>query len=211
MKIDELERILKISWSKDTCVSSLQEIWNKDNPALGQCAITSLIVNDFIGGKIMRCMCSSGSHYYNLINGNIVDLTLEQFGSEKPLYKDSSERTREYLLSNNDTRERYIMLLKNVKDNFIKYGVCNYKLIDKNGKEYYSKIPGTYGGNKKLKIYGKLDCCSALKWIEKGYYIDNRVFFEDEATAISAGYRPCGLCMKAEYLEWKEKRLILKK
>lgn len=211
MKINELERILKLSWSKDTCVPSLQEFWNKENSSLGQCAITSLIVNDYTGGKIMRCMCSTGSHYYNLINANIVDLTLEQFGGEKPFYEESSERTREYLLSNQDTKERYIMLLKNVKDNFIKYGESNYKLIDKNGNEYTSKVPGTYGGNKKLKIYGKLDCYSAMKWLEKGYYIDNRVFFEDEDTAIEAGYRPCGICMKEQYKNWKEKSLILKK
>ena len=36
-----------------------------------------------------------------------------------------------------------------------------------------SKIPGTLGGNKKLKIYGKLDCKCALNWIKKGYYIDD--------------------------------------
>ena len=118
MKINELERIVRLSWFKDTCVPGLQDSWNKDNPSLGQCAITALIVNDYIGGKIMRCMCSTGSHYYNLIGGNIVDFTFEQFKGEKPLYDDSCERTREYLLSNEDTKRRYIMLLKNVKDNF---------------------------------------------------------------------------------------------
>jgi methylphosphotriester-DNA--protein-cysteine methyltransferase len=30
------------------------------------------------------------------------------------------------------------------------------------------------------------------------------VFFADEATAVAAGYRPCGNCMKAEYREWKD-------
>ncbi len=80
-----------------------------------------------------------------------------------------------------------------------------YKLIDENGNEYLSETPGTLGGNKRLKIYGRLDCHSALRWIEKGYYIANRVFFKDQETAIKAGYRPCAVCMKKEYLEWKEK------
>ena len=80
-----------------------------------------------------------------------------------------------------------------------------YKLIDENGKEYESAVPGTLGGNKKLKIYGRLDCSSALRWIEKGYYIDNRVFFLDEETAIRAGYRPCAVCMPEAYQEWKAK------
>ncbi len=86
-----------------------------------------------------------------------------------------------------------------------------YKLIDENGMEYLSEIPGTLGGNKRLKIYGRLDCPSANKWIEKGYYVSDRVFFLNEEDAIKAGYRPCAICMKKEYLEWKEKQKSLVK
>ena len=112
MKIDELKRIIKLSWAKETCVGSLQDCWEKENPALGQCAVTALLVNDYLGGKIMRCMCESGSHYYNLINDEIVDFTVEQFEHEFPLYEKSEQRTRDYLLSNEDTKKRYIILLK---------------------------------------------------------------------------------------------------
>ena len=78
-----------------------------------------------------------------------------------------------------------------------------YKLINEHGQEYLSNIPGTLGGNKRLKIYGRLDCPSANRWIEKGHYVQDRVFFQDEKTAIKAGYRPCAVCMKKEYEEWK--------
>lgn len=71
-----------------------------------------------------------------------------------------------------------------------------YKLIDNNGKTYLSDTKGTLGGNKKLKIYGLLNCKNALMWIEKGYYTNNRVFFKDEETAIKAGYKPCKKCLK---------------
>ena len=81
-----------------------------------------------------------------------------------------------------------------------------YKLLDENGKEYLSEEKGLLGGNKSLKIYGRLDCPSALKWIAKGYYVKNRVFFKDEETAIKAGYRPCAVCMPKEYKIWKEKQ-----
>lgn len=81
-----------------------------------------------------------------------------------------------------------------------------YKLLDEHGVEYISEIPGTLGGNKKLKIYGKLDCPSAKRWIEKGYYIENRVFFANEEVAISAGYRPCAVCMPKEYKIWKREQ-----
>jgi len=205
--LNELNNILKLSWSKETCVSSLKDYWNKDNSSLGQCAITSLIVNDFLGGKIMRCMTSFGSHYYNMINNKIIDLAKEKFKDESPNYDEGQERTREYLLSNEDTKERYLTLLKIVKDNFLTHGKKEYKIIDSNNKEHISKIPGTLGGNKKIKTYGKLDCYSALYWISKGYYIYNRVFFDNEKNAIEAGYRPCAKCMKKEYKDWKKSKL----
>lgn len=78
-----------------------------------------------------------------------------------------------------------------------------YKLRDSNNEEYLSPIKGTLGGNKDLKIYGRLDCPSALRWLAKGFYKKVRVFFKDKKTAIAAGYRPCGICMRNEYLKWK--------
>lgn len=78
-----------------------------------------------------------------------------------------------------------------------------YKLIGKDGKEYLSEEEGTLGGHKKLKIYGRLDCPSALRYIAKGQYVQHRVFFKDEEIAIAAGYRPCAVCMKERYKLWK--------
>ena len=78
-----------------------------------------------------------------------------------------------------------------------------YNLIGRDGKPYQSYEPGTLGGHKKLKIYGRLDCPSALRYIQKGQYVQHRVFFADEETAIAAGYRPCAVCMPEKYKEWK--------
>ncbi|WP_024861855.1 Ada metal-binding domain-containing protein [Ruminococcus flavefaciens] len=86
----------------------------------------------------------------------------------------------------------------------------HYKLIGVDGKEYSADSPGTIGGHRKLKIYGRLDCPSALRHITKGEYVKYRVFFADEETAIAAGYRPCGICMKEEYRKWKKKQNSLK-
>jgi methylphosphotriester-DNA--protein-cysteine methyltransferase len=78
-----------------------------------------------------------------------------------------------------------------------------YTLIGVNGRPYQSETKGTIGGNKNLKIYGRLDCPSALSWISRGHYVKHRVFFLDEATAIKAGYRPCAICMPEAYERWK--------
>lgn len=84
--------------------------------------------------------------------------------------------------------------------------IKKYRLIDANGKKYESFEKGTVGGHKGLKIYGRLDCPSALRYIAKGQYTKQRVFFKDEATAIAAGYRPCAVCMPKEYALWKAKQ-----
>jgi methylphosphotriester-DNA--protein-cysteine methyltransferase len=55
-----------------------------------------------------------------------------------------------------------------------------------------------FGGNKNLMIYGTLTCKSG-----KRMKISNRVFFATEQEALGSGYRPCGHCMREEYLAWK--------
>ena len=84
--------------------------------------------------------------------------------------------------------------------------VKTYTLLGVDGKYYQSSEPGLLGAHKKLKIYGRLDCPSALRYIAKGQYVKNRVFFKDEETAIAAGFRPCAKCMPKEYKLWKEKQ-----
>ena len=77
-----------------------------------------------------------------------------------------------------------------------------YRLLDANGDPIASDTPGLLGGNRRLKIYGRLDCPSARRALANGY-ATRRVFFADEPTAIAAGYRPCAVCMPAEYRRWK--------
>jgi methylphosphotriester-DNA--protein-cysteine methyltransferase len=80
-----------------------------------------------------------------------------------------------------------------------------YKLLNKDGSTYESETKGTLGGFRRLKIYGRLDCPSALRYIAKGHYVKHRVFFADEHTAIAAGYRPCAKCMPEYYAKWKRR------
>lgn len=115
MNIVLLKQLLYLSWDYETCSPGLKNKWNIENPSLGQCAITALIANDYLGGKIMRCMSSTGSHYYNLIDDIIIDLTKEQFMGERPQYEESLEKTRDYLLSNEDTKKRYLILKEKIQ------------------------------------------------------------------------------------------------
>lgn len=77
-----------------------------------------------------------------------------------------------------------------------------YLLRQPDGSFTDSLTPGTLGGNSRLRIYGRLDCGSANAALPRGY-AKRRVFFADKAAAIAAGFRPCGVCMRAQYRIWK--------
>jgi methylphosphotriester-DNA--protein-cysteine methyltransferase len=79
-----------------------------------------------------------------------------------------------------------------------------YTLIREDGTRYESTTPGTVGGHRATRIYGRLDCPSALRALASGGYTKHRVFFADEATAVAAGYRPCARCLPDQYQAWKD-------
>jgi methylphosphotriester-DNA--protein-cysteine methyltransferase len=79
-----------------------------------------------------------------------------------------------------------------------------YRLLAPDGRPYQSSLPGLWGGHRRSRIYGRLDCPSALRALARGGYAQHRVFFADEATAIAAGYRPCGICCPDRYRVWRQ-------
>ena len=82
-------------------------------------------------------------------------------------------------------------------------GSKKYTLLGADRRPYPSQTPGEFGGHRKNKIYGRLDCPTALRAIAAGGYVASRVFFADEPTAVAAGYRPCATCMPAAHKAWK--------
>ncbi|HEY7113687.1 MAG TPA: Ada metal-binding domain-containing protein [Thermoanaerobaculia bacterium] len=80
-----------------------------------------------------------------------------------------------------------------------------YRLLGGGRTFFESSVPGTLGGNRRLRIYGRLECPSANRALARGY-VRHRVFFLDEASAIAAGYRPCARCLRERYREWRRNR-----
>ena len=128
--VDEskLEFILLEAWNNET---SSTKNWSKENPALGQCAVTALIVNDYLGGEIVWANVNIPDgintpkgrevyHYFNKINDVEIDLTRIQFPKGTvipkgvPKTKEFST-TRDYILSFEATQKRYEILKERVK------------------------------------------------------------------------------------------------
>ncbi|MFG3000854.1 alpha/beta fold hydrolase [Streptomyces sp. NPDC048340] len=83
----DIEAAIRAGWSAETCSPDDVERapWTADNPAWGHCDITSLVVQDIVGGELM---CGEvwldgeqqGFHCWNVMPGGIrIDLTREQF------------------------------------------------------------------------------------------------------------------------------------
>lgn len=71
------------------------------------------------------------------------------------------------------------------------------------GKSFASAKAGTLGGHRGTRIFGRLDCPSALRAIARGGYARQRVFFLNRVHARAVGYRPCAVCLPKEYAAWK--------
>lgn len=104
-----LEAAVRAAWAANT---SADPRWTPSQPALGQCAVTALVVQDHLGGKLLRGVVGGVSHYWNELPQCEVDLTREQFELFSP--SSVSERDRAYVLSFPDTALRYEALKKRV-------------------------------------------------------------------------------------------------
>jgi hypothetical protein len=51
--------------------------------------------------------------------------------------------------------------------------MTGYTLIGIDGLPHEAHEPGTLGGHRRAKIYGRLDCPSALRAIAKGGYVQH--------------------------------------
>jgi hypothetical protein len=114
MLLKELEEKLYKLYDKETCYPKCKNEWHKDNPYIGQCAVTSLIVNDLFKGAIYKIKVKDMSHYFNYINGEIIDLTAGQF-NEKINYNQKELANRKEML-NADLEMRYKKLKDRLKD-----------------------------------------------------------------------------------------------
>lgn len=131
MDINDLKEVLYKNYSKDLCYPKVQDQWTNTNKCFGMCAITSLVVNDYFGGDICKIKVNGISHYFNLINQEIVDLTASQF-KDKIDYNDYQIIEKEQILTE-DTKNRYLILkqkvikdlLKNVDEKIFNCNLCN--------------------------------------------------------------------------------------
>jgi hypothetical protein len=77
--IRRARRALLLSWSATS--SSIFD--SEMHPSYGQCAQTAIVIQEKFGGDILRThgWPPNGRHFYNRIDGERIDFTVEQFCS----------------------------------------------------------------------------------------------------------------------------------
>ena len=86
-----LQSALEQSWSIETSSK-----WLPDNPARGQCSVTALVVQDVLGGEIVKTDVGGAWHFYNFIDGQRRDFSESQF-LESVAYADLPSSRKEAL------------------------------------------------------------------------------------------------------------------
>ncbi len=103
--LSALQAVFQECWRRET--SYEPEKWSPENPTHGQCAITALVIQDLLGGGLLRGRVNGAEHYWNrLPDSNELDLTRDQFGTAASVTMPETV-SREYVLSFPKTVRRY--------------------------------------------------------------------------------------------------------
>jgi hypothetical protein len=118
-RLDVLRATFRKRWTRNTSADAWR--WTPDNPSYGQCAVTSLIIQDLFGGCLLRARVNGSTHYWNRLPwGEEVDLTREQFGGLVDIPA-GEERSREHVLSFPETARRYRSLAESVRQDLVSH------------------------------------------------------------------------------------------
>lgn len=124
VSIENILKALHDSWSSDTCFVAAE--WSLENPARGQCVVSSLVVQEFLGGDLIRYQINGPGfeemHYANILpDQTILDTTGSQYTAPVsltvlPVDLKGFSSIREKRLADPTTRKRYDRLLMRVSN-----------------------------------------------------------------------------------------------
>lgn len=114
MDITALQKALSASYAKDTAFRA----WLPARPSWGHCTVAALVVQDYLGGSILKASVKGGgTHYWNrLENGVEIDFTADQFDGP-PDRRDVKQAYRQGVLQVEHVKLRYATFKERVAKN----------------------------------------------------------------------------------------------
>ena len=123
---NSVKEALEKSWCLETAYPGDREYWTPEKSSIGQCTVTSMVLFDYFGGRIIRGYSKKYNiyHYWNIIDGVKIDLTFSQFIPDKADIKFDKvvEKNKNDLLKIKNVRVRYQLLKTKVSDVLIQDG-----------------------------------------------------------------------------------------
>lgn len=101
-QIAKLQEVLFHSWSKQSSTK-----YTLEKKAAGQCGVTALVVQDCLGGNIVKTKVNGAWHYYNSLHGERYDFTSSQFQTPV-VYEDIPSNRAEAFLDTNEMQYSYL-------------------------------------------------------------------------------------------------------
>lgn len=121
-QLSDIVKAFEASWKADTAYD--KNDWTEGNKARGQCVVSSLVVQDYLGGDLLSYTIEAGNlnetHYINqLEDGTLIDTTGKQYVTPvisrlKSMDLKGFSSAREKMLFDEDTRNRYELLKSRV-------------------------------------------------------------------------------------------------
>ena len=133
------QKVLCKVLSADT--SSKPNDWSYVRPMCGQSGVVALVTDQFYNSadkKIARIKIGDGYRYFNVIDGEVVDIIAEEFGfKEKYNYDEREYVSAKDLLADETVLKRY-EILKERFDDFYCHGI--YACDGCGDKQHYKKL-----------------------------------------------------------------------
>lgn len=105
-EIEKIEKALEVAWSIETTDPDSKDRWSEKNKALGQCAITSVLIFDLFGGRMIYD--KKNFHIWNeLPDGSQQDFTRKQFMDER-IFTVYKYKTKEDILYDERGKKTHI-------------------------------------------------------------------------------------------------------
>jgi len=81
-EIEKIEKALEVAWTIETTDPDSRDRWSEENKALGQCAVTSVLIFDLFGGRMIYD--KANFHIWNEFpDGSQHDFSRKQFTDER--------------------------------------------------------------------------------------------------------------------------------
>ena len=178
MTIEELKKVLNVVYDKETAHPDWQEKWSKENTTCGQCAPTALLVQYYFGGEIFKHNIES--HYFNVVDDEVIDLTKEQFDYELD-YTNSTPKQPDLTKAN--TKQRFELLKfrveQDLKDNFDEI-VTEIKNCNKCGDLPKLSCNSIKTGNSRILVLGESPA-------KDGWIVSGKAFYNKQGKLQATG------------------------